>query len=449
MVNLNKNKYKYISKIVLSILTYLGLGIACQDFALAADKVVHFQHWQTRNGVKVFYVPIHSLAMVDVQVLFYAGSARDSNKPGLAYLTQNMLSEGTKKLTVEDIAEQFEDVGAEVTGVTTLDSASLALRSLSKPDALNKAIDVYRQVLTQATFPEKSFHRIKRLTLRAIDAQGQQPDIIAQKALYHAIYNDAPYGHPVVGNKNSVQAIKLADIKHFYQQYYVAKNAVIVIVGDVTRKQAEAIAKKISGPLPTGVTAPKLPSQKQTAFPGKKNIPYPASQSYIRIGQVGITRSNPEYFPLIVGNHILGGGVFISRLFSNVRQKQGLAYHVSSNFNPLCTPGPFIISVETKNQSQKQALTTVFTTLNNFISQGPKAGELNAAKKNIIGSFPLLFDSNGKIMANTANLAFYDLPLDYLDTYRKKVAAVTINDIKQAFHQKIKPNLMSTIIVGK
>lgn len=179
------------------------------------------------------------------------------------------------------------------------------------------------------------------------------------------------------------------------------------------------------------------------------NIPFPSSQTVVRLGQIGIDHHNPNYFPLIVGNYILGGGALVSRLGVEVREKRGLTYGVDSQFVPMPGEGPFIISLSTKNDQATNALDITHHTLNRFISNGPSKEELDSAKKYLTGSFPLSLSSNRNIAGLLLRMAFYHLPENYLDTYVQRINAVTHDQIRQAFKEQVNPDKLLLITVGQ
>jgi zinc protease len=161
-----------------------------------------------------------------------------------------------------------------------------------------------------------------------------------------------------------------------------------------------------------------------------------------------VTRQDEDYIPLYVGNYVLGGGSLVSRLFNEVREKRGLAYSASSYLSPMTKPGPFIVGLQTKNEQNQQALKVVNDTINDFIANGVSEEELVAAKKNITGGFVMRFDTNAKLLGYVSMIGFYDLPLDYLDTFTQRVEATTVAQIKQAFQRHILPQLFQTVTVG-
>jgi len=227
----------------------------------------------------------------------------------------------------------------------------------------------------------------------------------------------------------------------------VANNALVVIVGDLDRPAAETLAERLVGRLPAGEKAPALAAP--VALSGTVRKAYPSTQTHILVGQLGMRRGDPDYFPLYVGNHILGGGGFSSRILKVIRDEHGLAYSAYSYFVPMRVEGPFIMGLQTKNASREQALELLDETLRRFITEGPTAKELNHARKNITGGFPLRIDSNSDIAGYVAMIGFYDLPLDYLQQFNARIEAVTAEQIRDAFRRRIDPDRLVTVMVGK
>lgn len=420
----------------------LGLFFAC---SVAASPQV--EHWQTSNGTAVYFVEAKQLPMLDVRLVFDAGSARDS-KGGVALLTSSMLNQGTKTKDTDAIATAFDDVGAEFGAESERDMAVLSLRSLSKADALQPAIDAFVDVISQPAFPEKSFARLINQVKTSLQGEKQSPAAMADRSFYQQLFGDHPYAAMPIGTEQSANTIKIADLKQFYQQYFVAKNAVLVIVGDADKKQAEALAEKISNSLPAGQKAPSLPKVASLKSAEEVRLPYPSSQTTILMGQPGLTRDDADFFPLYVGNHILGGSGLVSIISNEIREKRGLSYSAYSYFRPMREAGPYQFGLQTRNDQAQQALEVLKKTVADFVEKGPTEEQLIAAQKNITGGFALRVDSNSKIADYLAMIGFYQLPLDHLDTFNSRVNAVTVDQIKSAYKKRIYPTKMTTILVG-
>ena len=220
------------------------------------------------------------------------------------------------------------------------------------------------------------------------------------------------------------------------------------MIGAIPRARAEAIAEQLSRALPAGAVAAPMPEVVMPQTSSVRRIEHPATQSHILIGLPAIARGAPDYFPLLVGNYVLGGGGFVSRLYNEVRERRGLAYSVYSYFSPQLQPGPFTIGLQTQKAQTDQALKVVSDTLDAFLKDGPTAQELAAAKANLIGGFPLRVDSNRKILDNLAVIGYYRLPLDYLDRWTEHIDQVTLPQIRQAFTRVVRTDRLATVVVG-
>ncbi len=417
-------------------------------FASSIQAAPKIQHWITDNGVRAYFFPAPELPMMDLRVVFDAGAAKDGDKHGLAILTNGLLAEGAGDWNSTQIAERFEGVGANFSNSSHRDMSLLSLRSLTDEKLLNQALDTFTTVLNKPTFPSDALAREKNRLLVSLERKKQSPGAISGTAFYKALYKNHPYAYSADGEIKTVKAITVNDLKNFYQEYFVAKNAVVALVGDITRKQAEAIVKRVTDDLPQGKMAEKTQPASKVNQAEEINIAFPSSQSHILVGQLGMKRGDPDYFPLYVGNHILGGSGLVSILSDEIREKRGLAYSSYSYFIPMRTEGPFLLGLQTKNESASEALTVLHDTLKRFVNNGPTETELLAAKNNLTGGFALKIASNKKIVEQLASIGFYGMPLNYLDTFIAKVEAIDVAQVKDAFQRRINPDKMITVVVG-
>lgn len=406
------------------------------------------QSWTTEKGARVLFVPAPELPMLDLRVVFDGGSARDTI-PGVAALTSALLEEGAGDWDANEIAQRLDSVGANMSVDSQRDMAWLTVRTLTEKRALTETMDTVAQVLGAPRFDTDALERNRKAMLVSLSHDEQSPGAVAQKRFMNTLFGDHPYASQVEGTKESLPRITREDVLAHYKKYYVAKNAVIAIVGAVDRAQAEQLAELVTAGLQAGEPAPELPPVADLDRPQTLNIPFPSSQSHILMGQPGMHRGDPDYFVLYVGNHILGGSGLVSQLSEEVREKRGLSYSVYSYFSPMRRNGPFLIGAQTQNAKAGEALDVIRQTLARFIEQGPSESELTAAKQNITGGFPLRIASNSKILGYLAMLGFYDLPLDYLDTFVDKVNAVTSEQIRDAFKRRVKPDRLLTVVVGR
>ena len=422
--------------------------VAAMALGQIAQATPQIEHWTTANGARVYFVAAPELPMVDIRLIFDAAAARDGDKAGTALLTNALLNEGTPAMNADQIAARFDSLGAQFGGAALKDMAVVTLRSLTDPKLLDPAVETLAAVVTKPTFPETSLERERKRLLVALQGKKQSPGALADEAFFKAIYGDHPYAHDPSGTEESIPTITRQDLIDFHKRYYVASNAVIAIVGALDRAGAETLANAVIGQLPKGEPAPALPQVQPLSKAKEINTPFPSSQTHLLIGQPGMKRGDPDYFPLYVGNHILGGSGLVSRLSEEVREKRGLSYSTYSYFSPMRQLGPFQMGLQTRNDQAEEARRVMMETLEQFIAEGPTEEELTAAKQNLTGGFALQLDSNKKIAQYVAMIGFYGLPLDYLDTLLGKIEAVTIDQIKDAFNRRLQPDRMVTVMVG-
>ena len=427
------------------------LLIVATFVTMSAQAGLPVQSWQLANGARVYFIESHDLPMLDVSIDFAAGSAYDpADKSGLASLTHRMLDQGAGNLTDNQIASNLADVGAQLAGRLDADRAGVTLRTLSRIEERQAALAMLIQVLNAPTFTATVVAREKARVIAALKASEAQPASLAARAFAQATFVNHPYANRESGEISTVSKLSAVDLRQFYQTHYNASHAVIALIGDISKQEADNIAQQLTANLPTATLAANTDiaavAPLTTAI--SRTIPYPAKQSQILLGQPGVARGDPDYYALYVGNYILGGGGFDSRLMAEVRQKRGLAYSVYSYFIPMKQAGAFQIGLQTKAEQTDQALAVVRDTLVNFINKGVTEVELTQAKNNIIGGFPLRIDSNKELLEYLAMMGFYHMPLTYLDDFPKRVAEVTAAQIQSAFARHINADKLTTVVVG-
>ncbi len=435
--------------IITSVLMSLSLSL----FSLNVWAAVQIEQWHTKNGSKVIYVHAPQLPMLDVQVSFDAGSARDGQQWGIASMMTTILGLQTKNHSEEALSDQINALGAKVGGSINRDMATYTLRTLTRESILTPALDLFHDTIVESTFDQSIFERERNRVLVGLKQQQLAPSSMARNAFWAMLYGNHPYAHPVPGSVESVKALKLKDIQAFYNQYIVSKNALISIVGNVDKIEAQKIAENLlkglqAGQKPALIASP-ISSQKNLAESEQHQlIEFDSSQTYFKLGQIGVERGNPDYYALFLGNHLLGGSGFGSLLMEEVREKRGLVYGVSSGFAPMRQPGPWLVSLSTKNKSAKEAQQVVNETIKNFM-QDFDDEHLQAIKDNLVGGFPLRIDSNGKIIGYITMIGFYNLPLNYLEEFPKTVSELSKQDVLEAWQRHMDLNTMKSIMVGQ
>jgi len=419
-----------------------SLGIA--PLVIAGPTI---QHWTAPSGAQVYFIENHDLPLLDVSVDFAAGTLyAPSDKTGLAGLTNGLLDNGAGALSEDQIAERLVDLGASLGGSADSDRAGLTLRTLSSPKEKDGALDLMRTVLAQPTYPAEVLAREKARTIAALQEADTRPDTVAGKRFSATLYGDHPYGRSAT--VESVSRISREDLLSFHQRFYTAKRAVVALIGDISRTEAETVAQRLTEALPKNDQAEATLMPVQLPKAETIRIAHPAAQSHILLGLPANRRDDPDFFPLQVGNYVLGGGGFVSRLMQEVREKRGYAYDVHSYFSPKLQEGPFTIGLQTRRDQADAALKVVNEVLAGFLKSGPTEAELKAAKQNIADGFALRTDSNAKLLGFLSAIGFYHLPLTYLDDYPAKVKAVTAKQVKDAFNRKVKLENLVTVIVA-
>lgn len=424
------------------------LGLLAGLLSGAAGAIPAIDTWTTANGARVLLVSTPDLPIVDLRVAFDAGSARDDATPGLARFTSGLLFDGADGLDAQAIASGFERLGAQYGAQAERDMAVVSLRSLADAPQLGPAVDLLARILAKPDFPDDAVARGRRTLEVALAQQREQPGEIASRAFYQAAYRSHPYANWPDGEPETLALLTRSAAQDFHRRYYVARNAVLAIVGDLDRPAAQALAERLLSGLPSGAPAPALTAVLPLAQAVNERIHHPSAQAHILLGAPVLTRDDPDYFPLVVGNHVLGGSGLVSRVSNVIREQRGLAYSAYSYFIPMRAAGPFVMGLQTRGDQAGEATALLRQTLDEFIADGPSEQELAAAKRNLTGGFPLRLDSNKEIVEYLAMIGFYRLPLDWLDRYVERVNAVTVPQVRDAFARRIDPERLVLIRVG-
>lgn len=424
----------------------------------AAAKDLGIVDWVAPQGARVLFLQATEIPMVDISIDVDAGSRWDpANQAGLAAMTQAMLARGWKAasgqpaMSESAISEAFAELAVQRGGSAGLDRASLSLRTLSDEEVRVPAARLMARLMAHPSFDPQILEREKNRSIASIKESLTQPQSIATKALWKAVFGNHPYGQSAT--PESVAAITAKDLEAFHQKYWQPNRMRITIVGNLTQPQAKELVDVLLAFSPKDNSQPIRPVAQKPAelvrgAPVRQAIAHPATQSHVWLGMPGITRDDADFFALTVANYIFGGGGFVSRLTEEIREKRGLSYSVFSAFQPLAQPGPFMISLQTQNAQAPEALKVVEETLVRFLKDGPTEQELKAAKQNLVGGFALRVDTNRKLLDNLAQINYYDMPLDYLQTWTSKIEAVSVADVKRAMNRVVQANQLSVVVVA-
>lgn len=418
-----------------------------------AIKTPAIESLSTKTGTPTLFVAAPELPIVDIRLTFDAGSARDSELRdglyGLASLTSQLLDEGTSTQSTDDIAANFERLGAEFSATSYRDMFTVSLRTLSDPAYFNPAVDQLMAILKDAQFPQASIDRVLNNAAIGQQQRKESPGAVVGIRFYRELYGKHPYAEPTTGTEASLKKITPQDIRNFKDTYLVAKNLNIAITGQLSRDQAQQLANRISQSLPAGQKARPLPAPQPLTTAKTVAVPFNSSQSHVMIGQLGITRDNPDIYALTVGNEMLGGDGFNALLMKELREKRGLTYGAYSGFTSMRTTGPFIMSYSTRGDQAIESIKVAKQTLQNFLSQPLDQQLLSETREGLLKSYPLSLSSNESILGYLGMIGFYGLPTSYLADYPKKIEAVTPQEIQAALRKYIQPSNMLTVVVGQ
>ncbi|MBK8073456.1 MAG: insulinase family protein [Ramlibacter sp.] len=434
-------------------------ALFCIHFAWAGLPV---QHWTQASGARVYLVESPAIPMVDVQLDFDAGARRDPRgRAGLASATAGMFSKGVLAqpggtgplagaLDENQVSEAWADLGASFDAGAGSDRMSFMLRSLTDASLLQRAVALAARQLAAPAFPEAVWQRQRERLNASLKEARTRPATLAARAFAQAVYGTHPYGYEVT--EETAARIGVADMRALYASHVQPCRAVVSIVGAVNRARADAMVSALLAGLPRGAGActplPPVPEVAALDAPKEERIAFDSAQAHVLIGQPGYRRDDPDFFAMLVGNYILGGGGFVSRLSSEVREKRGLSYSVYSYFSPGLHAGAFTLGLQTRPDQADQAVQVSREVVARFVAEGPTEAELQAARDNLVGGFALRIDSNRKLLDNLANIGWHRLPLDYLDSWTQKVEKVTVADIRSAFARKLQPQRMVTVVLG-
>jgi zinc protease len=414
--------------------------------ALPAEAGVRIDQWTTRSGARAYFVETHALPIVDVSVEFAAGSAYDPPaRAGLGQLTLTLLKGGSARYAEAEVDRRIADAGAQLRDHFDLDRAGFALRTLSSEAERKSAVETLADLLQAPRFASEIFDREKTRAISNLAEAETQPDHLAEKRLYALMYPSHPYGSSAT--PATVATITRDDVERHYRARYGSSGATVAIVGDLSFDAARELAEQLTSRLAAGGDA-ALPPVTPPKTGETVRVAHPATQSHLLLGVPALARDDPDYFPLLMGNYVLGGGGFVSRLMTEVRSKHGLAYSVYSYFQPYAQLGPFQVGLQTRRDQANEALKRVQDVIAQFVAFGPTEAELKAAKKSLVGGFPLRIDTNRKLLEQLAVVGFYRLPPDWLEKYPARLEAVTLEQVRSAFARRIDPKRLAIAVVG-
>lgn len=440
---------KFIKQVALTVVLFGG-AITSTYAILPIEKL------ESIKGAQAYLVQTKALPMVDIEISVDAGDRYDpAAKSGLATVVGQLMNYGAKSekglLTEAQIADEIADLGANLGVSVSGERAVMRIRTLSRQDLRDRAVQLASAMLSAPTYDAKILAREKQRMTTALLESETKPESVLDRRFRKSVYGNYPLANsPTV---QSISNISAADLQQFHKQFYRGDRMIVSIVGDVSKTEAAEIVQGLLQRVPqSGPAIAKLPgferSPVEPLSQREVTIPFDSQQAHIAMGMTAVTRSNPDYFPLLVGNYVLGGGGFVSRLMSEVREKRGLAYSVFSYFAPGKDVGIFQAGLQTKNDQAALALDVMSSTIAQFIADGPTQSELDAAKANLMNGYPLRIDNNRKLLDNVSSIAWNNLPLDTMEVWTKQVEAVSLEQVKAAFQKYLAMDRMKIVVLG-
>ncbi len=447
----------------------LGGGLLAALALLAAPVAqanLPIQSWTLPNGARVLLVHSPNIPMVDVQIDIDAGSRRDpADKAGRAQAMADLFDKGAAAhnglppLDENAASEAWADLGASFGATASADRLSFGLRSLTEPATLQAAAALATRHLAAPAWQDAAvlgpiWQRDRQRWVASLREAQLRPATVAAQSFGRAVFGPHPYGRDVTAD--TLARIGLDDMAQAWREQVRACGAVVSVVGALQRDAADQLVRQLLAGLPDGrntvsdacPTRPAVAEVPALTAASEQRVPFDSAQAHVLVGQPGFARPDPDFFALTLGNYVLGGGGFVSRLSQEVREKRGLSYSVYSYFAPGRHAGAFTIGLQTRPDQADAALAVVREVLKTYVAQGPTDAELQAAKDNLIGGFALRLDSNRKLLDNIANIGWNNLPLDYLTTWRDEVRKVSREQVTRAMQRVLQPERMATVLVG-
>lgn len=414
---------KFKKLVLISLLLAIVCLLSANAFAIDAKRTV------LSNGLTVLHSENHNLPIVMVTLMVKAGQRHEQKeKAGLANLTAELLTEGTKNRSSRVISEEIDFIGASLDASAGNDFTTITL-SVLKKDA-DKGFELFSDILLNAIFSQAEIDRKREIIKGSLRQQEEDPSFLAGRAFKKEVFGEHPYGRLIEGSTNTLDTITKDDLSTFYSGFFLPNNAILSIAGDLTTGELDSVMKKYLGVWKKA----DLPLIPRSDIEGKKaksviKIDKDLTQANIILGHLGISRDNPDYYAVSVMNYLLGGGGFSSRLMQSVRDKMGLAYDVHSFFSAYKEEGSFQIGVQTKNESANVALDEILRQIERMRSEMVSDEELSDAKAYLTGSFSRRLDTSRKIADFFASAEFYGLGADYIEKYPFYVNSVTKEDV--------------------
>ena len=411
---------------------------------LPAYKKVHL-----KNGMTLLLMERHTVPLIDFNIVVRAGGAADApGKEGQAWMTANLLRKGTKARNADQFSSELDFIGGQFFARINADYTSVGAEFVKKD--IDKGLDLLADVLLNPTFPQDELSKLLKLRLDALKSSKDQAQAVIGTYFNAYLYGHHPYGRPITGDEKSLAGLSRDDLQKFYQSYYSPGNIIMAVAGDFSAAEMEKSITEKFGAWPAR-QVPPIAVAEVAPVTGKRLllIDKPDStQTYYRMGNIGITRTNPDRVFLEVVNTLFGGR-FTSMLNSELRIKSGLTYGAGSFFDQRKRPGPFVINTFTKNATTAQALDKTLEVLQRLHEKGVTDEELKSAKNYILGQFPPTIETSGQLANLIGELEFYGLDEREINEFTTKINAMTLADAQRVIKQYYPLDNLVFVLIGK
>jgi zinc protease len=408
-----------------------------------------FERQTLVNGIHLIVAPVPKLPVVSMMAIIDAGAICDpAGREGLAQLTASALIEGTRSLDGPELTERLEGIGGSVDPSADWDyvAASTTVMSARAPAALA----LLAEILTVPSFPEREIERLRSERHSELLQQRAEPRGLADEMFSRFLYGSGSrYAEPEGGNERSILSITRDDIVAFHRDRYRPGGTTLIIAGDISLDAVvEMVETNFGSWTGSANHTPVIHDQaasttRRVYVVGKDD----ASQSELRIGHVGVPRSHPDYFRVVIMNAILGG-LFSSRINLNLREVHAYTYGAYSHYDWRRGAGPFVVSTAVKSDVTDGAVREVLHEIDRMREAEPTAEELSLATSYLDGVFPIRYETTSAIAGALASLVVYGLPDDYFDRYRENIRSVTSADVLAAARHHLHPEQLQVAVVG-
>ncbi|MEQ8227320.1 MAG: pitrilysin family protein [Rhodospirillales bacterium] len=430
--------------------TFTGavMAFALLAFAAGSAQATKIEKVVSPGGIEAWLVQDHLNPIISMRLAFRGGSALDpQGKEGLANMVSSLLDEGAGELDSKAFQQTLQDNSITLRFDEGRDSFGARLQTLTEYRDL--AFDLLHKAMTEPRFDKEPVERLRTQILAQLRHEQEQADALAGKALMASLFPDHPYGRPTGGTLESVAAIQVADLRRFVAERLARDTLAIGIVGDITPEQLAPLLDKTFGALPAQAAPWKIPEVAPKIDGRTIVIDKPFKQSNILFADQGLKRKDPDFYAAYVMNHVLGGGGFTSRLYSEVREKRGLAYSVYTYLSPMERSAIYVGGVGTANARVSETLDVLQKEWAKLAENGVTEAELTAAKQYLTGSFPLRFTATERIASMLVGMQLEDLGMDYLDKRNSFIEAVGMDDIRRVARKLLHPDKLTVVVVGQ